>query len=109
MMPLIRELLQCNHGDPDRRRAGAGKWVTVNVPAELWGKIRAAADAVSAVEYTPSDLEALADELAAPHAAAGGVPYDRIPTLVRAAHTAGRMSMRAEAAAIADRIREVKP
>lgn len=44
MSDLIRELLECNHSDPNRRRAGAGKWVTINVPAELWTKIQAAAE-----------------------------------------------------------------
>ena len=44
MTALLRELLQCNHSDPNHRRAGAGKWVTVNVPAELWAKIQAATE-----------------------------------------------------------------
>lgn len=44
MTALLRELLQCNHSDPNRRRAGAEKWVTVNVPAELWAKIQAATE-----------------------------------------------------------------
>lgn len=44
MTALLRELLQCKHSDPNRRRTGAGKWVTVNVPTELWEKIQAATE-----------------------------------------------------------------
>ena len=44
MKNLLQELRQCNHSDPNHRRTGAGKWVTVNVPAELWAKIQAASE-----------------------------------------------------------------
>ncbi|MDP9908272.1 putative DNA-binding transcriptional regulator AlpA [Variovorax boronicumulans] len=54
MTALLRELLQCNHSDPNRRRAGAGKWVTVNVPAELWEKIQAATDQAESRSSVPT-------------------------------------------------------
>jgi prophage regulatory protein len=44
MMELIHELLQCRHSDPNSSRSGAGRWLTVNVPAELWAKIQATAE-----------------------------------------------------------------
>ena len=44
MKHLLQELRQCNHSDPNHRRTGAGKWVTVNVPAGLWAKIQAATE-----------------------------------------------------------------
>ena len=34
---IIRELLACTHGDPNRAKGAAeGKWVTVNVPIRLY-------------------------------------------------------------------------
>jgi hypothetical protein len=108
MLSLIRELLQCKHSDPNRRRSGAGRWLTVNVPAELWIRLQAAAE-IDASACDPDDLEALADKFTTSHTLRGGVPFDRIPTLVRAAHTAGRLSMRAEITNITDKIRDIKP
>lgn len=40
MTSLLNELLQCSHSDPPRR-SGAGRWLTVTVPTELWAKIQA--------------------------------------------------------------------
>lgn len=54
MTALLRELLQCNHSDPNRLRAGAGKWVTVNVPAELWAKIQAATEQTESRTSVPA-------------------------------------------------------
>ncbi|QOF76108.1 helix-turn-helix transcriptional regulator [Variovorax sp. 38R] len=56
MTALLRELLQCNHSDPNHRRAGAGKWITVNVPAGLWAKIQAATELNEPSERPPSVL-----------------------------------------------------
>lgn len=44
---ILRELAACKASDPYRTKAWIphmrGKWMTVNVPAELWGRIQAAA------------------------------------------------------------------
>ena len=56
MMSLLHEVLQCNHSAPNHRHAGARKWVTVNVPAELWAKIQAATAQTDAGEVRSSVL-----------------------------------------------------
>ncbi|MBT2333589.1 hypothetical protein J7E49_06690 [Variovorax paradoxus] len=117
MISLIHELLQCKHGDPSRGRSGVGRWLTVNVPAELWARIEAVAgepqpresDLLDTSTADPVDLEALAERFTTSHTLRGGPPFERIPTLVRAAHRAGRMSMRVEVTTITDKIREIRP
>jgi hypothetical protein len=49
---ILRELAACNASDPYRTKAWIphmrGKWMTVNVPAELWERVQAAAAAAGA-------------------------------------------------------------
>lgn len=59
MTALLRELLQCNQSAPNRRRAGAGKWITVNVPAELWAKIQAATELTEPRSSAPTQKSRL--------------------------------------------------
>lgn len=43
---LLRELRSCKHHDPYAKKSwtnSQGRWVTANVPAELWGRIEAVA------------------------------------------------------------------
>lgn len=54
MKNLLQELRRCNHSDPNHRRTGAGKWVTVNVPAELWAKIQTATELNEPNEFSSS-------------------------------------------------------
>jgi len=54
MTGLLRELLQCTQSDPNRLGAGARKWVTVNVPAELWQKIQAATEQAESRSSIPT-------------------------------------------------------
>jgi hypothetical protein len=57
---ILRELAACKASDPYRTKAWIphmrGKWMTVNVPAELWERIQAAAAAgVPACGACPGD------------------------------------------------------
>lgn len=44
MTDLLNELLQCSRSSPPSHPSGAGHWLTVTVPTELWAKIQAAAE-----------------------------------------------------------------
>jgi hypothetical protein len=89
---ILRELAACKASDPYRTKAWIphmrGKWMTVNVPAELWERIQAAA----AAGVTGTQAPDLTWMVPAMREMAKGLPNNKADALLKWASAIERAS-----------------